>query len=103
MSRERITTRVEADKKHILELGSALAGDSSLNQFIINAALEKAKELIASQESFNLDNQTANAFFDAMINPTEPNDYLKQAAKDYLSASNGNGEFNFPITRQEKA
>ena len=40
MTRERITARVEPEKKHILELGASLAGASSLNQFVINAAIE---------------------------------------------------------------
>lgn len=102
MTRERITARVEPEKKHILELGSSLAGASSLNQFVITAALEKANELIAAQESFNLDNETANVFFNSMIEGAEPNEYLTTAVKEYRAASTDNGEYNIPIIRQEK-
>lgn len=103
MSGDRITARVAPENRQILELGTTLSGASSLNQFIVKAALDKAHALIAAQESLNISSVAADAFFTAMINPTKPNEHLINATKAYMESDKGNGEFNFPITRQEKA
>ena len=58
--------------------------------------MDKAKTLIEAQESLALDSASAEAFFDAMLNPPEPNARLKKAAKDYNTAELGDGTFNFP-------
>lgn len=102
MSSDRITARVAPENRQILELGTALAGAASLNQFIVMAALDKARALIAAQESLNISSTAADTFFDAMLNPPVPNDTLKQAAAAYMGADKGNGEFSFPVTKQEK-
>lgn len=103
MSSDRITARVAPENRQLLELGMTLAGASSLNQFIVMAAIDKAQALIAAQESLNISSAAAETFFDAMLNPPAPNNALKHAAQVYKEASQGNGEFSFSITRQEKA
>jgi uncharacterized protein (DUF1778 family) len=102
MSTDRITARVAPENRQVLELGTTLAGASSLNQFIVMAALDKARALIAAQEALTISSTAADAFFEAMINPPEPNDSLKQAAAIYSEADKGNGEFSFSVTKQEK-
>jgi hypothetical protein len=54
-------------------------------------------------ESLNISSVAADAIFDAMLNPPAPNNTLKQAAQTYMGADKGNGEFSFPLTKQEKA
>ncbi|EMQ60432.1 DUF1778 domain-containing protein, partial [Vibrio cholerae] len=42
----RITARVDVDTQDLLTKAAALAGMSSINSFVLNAAIEKAKQVI---------------------------------------------------------
>ncbi len=97
MSTDRITVKVSHQDWRLLEIGRNLAGAGSLDQFVVTAALEKARVLITAQESLPISREAANVFFDAMLNPPTPNDNLNQAAASYSGADKGNGEFHFPI------
>ncbi len=94
----RVTARVTEDEQRILQLGASIAG-FKVNQFVLRAALREAKVLIEKQEALNVTEITAEAFFDAMLNPPAPTEALKKAATTYKGSDQGNGEFNIPITR----
>ncbi len=69
---ERITARVTEQVKNTLNIAANIMG-ATLNQFLIQAALEKAEKIIyLSEEDIQL-------FFYALENPPKPNEKLKNA------------------------
>jgi len=58
---------------------AALAVGSTLNQFLVQAALEKANEVLERERVISLSAKEARSVFDLIENPPEPNDRLKKA------------------------
>lgn len=79
---ERITARVSEQVKSTLNNAADITG-STLNQFLIQAALEKAENIIEKDKVIYLSNKDAEVFFTALENPPEPNQKLKTALKNY--------------------
>lgn len=53
-SAPRITARVDNDTQALLTEAAALSGMSSINSFVLSAAIEKAKHLIEQQQRIEL-------------------------------------------------
>ena len=79
---ERITARVSEQVKATLNTAADLMG-ATLNQFLIQAALEKAEKLIEKDKIISLSNQDAEIFFSSLDNPPQPNKKLKNAFNHY--------------------
>ncbi|MBF0287015.1 MAG: DUF1778 domain-containing protein [SAR324 cluster bacterium] len=79
---ERITARVSTDIREQLIEAAAFSG-STLNQFLVQAALEKAHAVIEKERNIKLSYKDAEVFFNALENPPEPNKKLKDAVKKY--------------------
>ena len=79
----RITTRVDEDTQALLLEAAAIAGISSINSFVLNAAIEKAKTLINDQHTLKLSVYDAKLLLDALDNTPEPNVHLMNAVKKY--------------------
>ncbi|WP_404359512.1 DUF1778 domain-containing protein [Methylotuvimicrobium sp. KM1] len=79
---ERITARVSEQIKETLIAAADLTG-ATLNQFLVQAALEKAERVIEKDKLIHLSQQDAEFFFDVLDNPPEPNDKLINAVKNY--------------------
>ena len=56
---------------------------ATLNQFIIQSALEKAQSIIEQERLLNLTQKDAEVFFEAIENPPQPNKELVKAAIAY--------------------
>lgn len=52
---------------------------ATLNQFIVQSALEKANAVLEEERIIKLSTASSEALFAIMENPPEPNEYLKQA------------------------
>jgi uncharacterized protein (DUF1778 family) len=78
VNNERITARVSEHIKEKLIAAANLTG-STLNQFLIQAALEKADNIIEKDTLIHLSKKDAQFFFDALENPPEPNGKLNNA------------------------
>lgn len=83
----RITARVDADTQELLSQAAAIAGMSSINSFVLSAAIEKAKKIIASERSMNLSQRDARMLVDALDEPGQSHSRLQQAARRYESKS----------------
>lgn len=81
----RITTRVDLDTQNLLSQAAAISGISSINSFVLNAAIEKAKKIIESDQKLKLSKRDAIALVDALDAQPEVNIRLQQAAKRYES------------------
>ncbi|MEW5804942.1 MAG: DUF1778 domain-containing protein [bacterium] len=82
---ERVTARVPSHVYETLTQAAELSG-ATLNQFLIQSALEKAQEVIEKEHLIHMSMKSAEAFFDAIENPPPPNDRLIAAMKKYESS-----------------
>ncbi|MCX7085856.1 MAG: DUF1778 domain-containing protein [Methylococcales bacterium] len=82
ISNERITARVSEQIKQILTDAADLTG-ATLNQFLVQAALEKAEHIIEKDKLIQLSKKDAEVFFGALENPPEANVKLLNAVKNY--------------------
>lgn len=79
---QRVSARVPGHIFNILAQAAELTG-STLNQFLVQSALEKAEKVIERERFIKMTTRSANTFFDALENPPEPNQKLKQAVLAY--------------------
>lgn len=63
--------------------GAAVISGSTLNQFIIQSALEKANATLEQEHILQLTFKDAEVFFEALENPPKPNETLVRAAQEY--------------------
>ncbi|MCK5190241.1 MAG: DUF1778 domain-containing protein [Methylococcales bacterium] len=82
VNNERITARVSEQIKETLITAANLTG-ATLNQFLVQSALEKAENIIEKDKLIHLSHKDAQLFFDVLENPREPNEKLKNAVKSY--------------------
>jgi len=79
----RITARVDADTQNLLSRAAVIAGMSSINSFVLSAAIEKAKDLIEREQSLKLSQRDAALLVNSLDTPTRVHNRLKQAAERY--------------------
>jgi uncharacterized protein (DUF1778 family) len=77
---ERITARLPRSTRSIIERAAAIYG-ASINQFIVQAAVERANEVLQSMETVKLSSRDAQVFMDALANPPKPNKKLIEAMR----------------------
>ena len=80
--RERITARVSQTNAEKLQQAADLSG-ATLNQFLVQAALEKAQKIIDREKMIQLTLQDAAMFINLLENPPKPNEALLQGLEDY--------------------
>jgi uncharacterized protein (DUF1778 family) len=80
--KERISARVPQHAYQTLTQAAEISG-ATLNQFLLQAALEKAQMIIEKNRTIKLSTQSAKVFFDAIENPPKPKGKLKKAMKIY--------------------
>ncbi|MGX9462876.1 type II toxin-antitoxin system TacA family antitoxin [Shewanella sp. A14] len=81
----RITARVDVDTQDLLTKAAAIAGMSSINSFVLSAAIEKAKQVIEREQTLKLNQTDAMLLMEALDSPTAPNSKLKAASERYES------------------
>ena len=74
----RITTRVPESIHSVLSEAASLVG-ATVNQFVVQSALEKANSVIEHERFIVLSSQASKKFIDALENPPEANEKLKAA------------------------
>ena len=72
VNNERITARVSAQIQPTLITAADLTG-ATLNQFLVQSALEKAESIIEKDKLIHLTNKDAQLFFETRENPPGPN------------------------------
>ena len=55
----------------------------TLNQFVVQSALEKAHTIFEQERILHMTLKDAEVFFDALENPPPPNEALIKAAQEY--------------------
>ncbi|MDG3085014.1 DUF1778 domain-containing protein [Vibrio hannami] len=79
----RITARVDVDTQDLLTKAAAIAGMSSINSFVLSAAIEKAKQVIEREQALKLSQADAMLLMEALDSPAKPNSKLKAASERY--------------------
>jgi uncharacterized protein (DUF1778 family) len=81
----RITARVDVDTQDLLTKAAAIAGMSSINSFVLSAAIEKAKQVIEREQALKLSQADAMLLMKALDRPATENPKLKAASDRYES------------------
>ena len=76
---ERITARIPQNVKQTLEQAAIVSG-ATLNQFVVQAALKEAQQILANERVITLSEKDADKIFSLLDNPPSPNKKLKAAA-----------------------
>jgi uncharacterized protein (DUF1778 family) len=79
----RITARVDTETQDLLTKAAAIAGMSSINSFVLSAAIEKAKQVIEREQSLKLSNADTILLMAALDRPPTSNSKLKAASERY--------------------
>ena len=76
----RLEARINQDAKETIAQAAALRG-LSITDFVVQAALDKAAETIEAQQLLKLSKRDQELFVQVLMNPPQPNDALRTAAK----------------------
>lgn len=79
---ERLEARISGEKKAVLQHAAELSG-RTLSEFVLESAQAAAERVIEEHENIRLNRAEQIAFVQALLNPAEPNDRLRQAAASY--------------------
>ncbi|MFK0573135.1 DUF1778 domain-containing protein [Endozoicomonas sp.] len=83
----RLVARTSTDIQEIIQRAADYSG-ATLSQFLIDAAMEKAHDVIARTESLHLSMKGADALFAALENPPKASAKLLKAVKHYRDTVN---------------
>ncbi len=78
IERDRITARVPKHIKNDLEQAANLLG-TGLSDFMVQAALSKAREVLDREAVIEISKEDAEIIFNAIENPDKPNAQLRKA------------------------
>lgn len=74
----RLGLRLDAEAKAMIERAAALE-HREVSDFCVNALTEVARQTIARHETLTLSERDRAAFFEALVNPPEPDERLVRA------------------------
>lgn len=74
----RVAARMPEDVFDRINEAASISG-STLNQFLVSAALDKANAVLERERVINLNFSSAKIVLDSLANPPEPNEALKGA------------------------
>lgn len=79
---KRFTTRITAHVQDKLQIAADLVG-ATLNQFVVQAALEKAEKIIETESTIVMTRRESLMLLDMMENPPPRNEKFLQAQAQY--------------------
>lgn len=79
---DRITARIPHANRVLIERAAAIYG-ATLNQFVVQSALDRAGEILQREEMLRLTEHDARTFLAALENPPEPSAALVKALQSH--------------------
>ena len=79
----RFDAKIPKVQKELFEYAASLGGFRTLTDFIINAVQEKANDIIREHNIILASKKDQEIFFDAFLNPSGPNQKLRDTAERY--------------------
>jgi uncharacterized protein (DUF1778 family) len=92
VEKTRFDTKLTKVQKELFELATKIGGYRTLTDFMLSTAEEKAKTIVQQHEAILASERDKKIFFDAIMNPPQPNQRLRDAAKRYKEFSNQSAE-----------
>ena len=80
----RITARVDEDTKELLLKASKLIGQPSINAFVLNSAVERAKDIVKREQILKLSAKDFGLLLDS-LDDSSKNERLQRAHLNYHS------------------
>ena len=80
----RIEARVSPEQKELFERAAAIEG-VTLTDFAISSMQRAAARVVQEHTIMELSVRNQRAFVEALQNPPEPNEVLREAARTYMS------------------
>lgn len=84
--RTRFDTRLPKEQKEFFEYAATLAGFKTLSDFVLSTVQQQADKIVEKHSTILASQKDQDVFFNALLNPSEPNDLLKKAASRYKAA-----------------
>lgn len=81
---DRLQIRLDHFTKHKLERAAAFS-HQSVSEFVLSQAIPAAERVLAEQEKITLCDADWTQFYNALVNPSPPNEALSAAMRDYLA------------------
>ncbi|MDF0551675.1 DUF1778 domain-containing protein [Kamptonema sp. UHCC 0994] len=78
----RLEARLTQEQKELLLEAAQISG-FSLTEFVVASAVEAAKRTIQEQTVLKLSKNDSEVFVNALLNPPEPGEKLRESAKRY--------------------
>jgi uncharacterized protein (DUF1778 family) len=85
---ERIEARLTKEQKDLVARAAALEG-LSISSFIVQRAVDSAIRAIEHHEVVRLSADDSRRIAEALLNPPEPNDALRDAVRSYREMTSG--------------
>ena len=79
----RFDAKIPKAQKDLFEYAASLGGFRTLTDFIINAVQEKANAIVLEHNTILASEKDREIFFDALMNPSSPNQQLREATEYY--------------------
>ena len=79
----RITARIDEEIQELLNRAATLSGVKSINAFVVGAAVEKARAIIAQEERLLLSEEEATQLIEALDAESQAHDKLSKAFKKH--------------------
>jgi uncharacterized protein (DUF1778 family) len=92
VEKTRFDTKLTKVQKELFELATKIGGYRTLTDFMLSTAEEKAKTIVQQHEAILASERDKKIFFDAIMNPPQPNKRLRDAAKRYKEFNNQSAE-----------
>jgi len=75
---ERLSVRIDKDRKETIRKAANILG-SGMSDFVVQTAIQKAMDIIEQHNKIVISENDFKAFSEAIQNPGEPNEALKEA------------------------
>lgn len=82
-AKTRFDIRLAKEQKEFFEYAANLGGFRTLTEFVIYSGQQQANQIVEKHNSILASKRDQEIFFDALMNPQEPNERLKKAAAHY--------------------
>lgn len=89
MQSARLELRLTKQKKEYFEEIAMLGGFKSLSDFIVHSANQQANKIAEEHNRILASEKDKKVFFEALMNPPQPNQALKRAFTRYNNALEG--------------
>lgn len=83
LERSRIDARLSKEQKDFFEYAASIGGFKTLTEFVISSVQSNAEKIIEKHDRILASKRDKEIFFNELLNPSEPNKALKEAASRY--------------------